>query len=169
MEDLAGNFLLLPPGATLAGVDASTSDYLGVYSSVAPPSLCTGNASTTVPNTFDGLVGYIENNPQLTVTNVHDISIGGLTGTEMDIAMKPGKGDGCVDGVWVDLYVGLRPSSLVHSAVEGLDLRVALLHNGDATLAVEMDDVRKGGSDVKDWLTTAEATAQTFVFAPSGP
>ena len=38
-EDLPGNFLLLPPGADLAGVDAGTSNYVGIYASVAANSL----------------------------------------------------------------------------------------------------------------------------------
>ncbi len=59
MEDLPGNFLLLPPGSTLEGVNAGTSDYLGVYTSVVPPGHCNGEPSTTVPNTFDGLVEFL--------------------------------------------------------------------------------------------------------------
>jgi hypothetical protein len=35
-EDIRGNFLLVPPGNDLSGVDAGTADYLGVYTSVAP-------------------------------------------------------------------------------------------------------------------------------------
>ena len=50
MEDLRGNFLLLPPGGALDGVNAGTSDYLGVYTSVVPPGHCNGQPSTTVPN-----------------------------------------------------------------------------------------------------------------------
>ena len=48
-EDLPGNFLLLPPGATLAGVDAGTSDYLGVYTQVAPDPNCATTAGIANP------------------------------------------------------------------------------------------------------------------------
>jgi hypothetical protein len=165
MEDEAGNFLLLPPGSTLNGVDSNGSDYLGVYRSVVAPALCTGNASTTVAHTFEALVDHTVNNALLKVTNVNDVTIGGLTGTQMDIRMKPGNGDGCADGVWVDIYVGQRPSSLVHSALPGMSMRIALLRNGAETLAVEITDVDKGGSDAKDWFSTAGTVVQTFQFA----
>ena len=35
-EDTPGNFLLVPPGDDLEGVNAETSDYIGVYTAVAP-------------------------------------------------------------------------------------------------------------------------------------
>ena len=165
MEDMAGNFLLLPPGADLTGVDTNGADYLGVYTSVVAPSLCTGEASTTIDHTFDALVEHTQNNPLLKVTNVHDVTIGDLSGVEMDLRMKPGPGDGCSDGVWVDIYVGERPTDLVHSALPGNNLRIALLRNGDATLAVEITDIDQGGSDIDDWKSAADAVAQTFEFA----
>ena len=165
MEDMAGNFLLLPPGADLNGVDSNGADYLGVYTSVVAPSLCTGEASTTVEHTFDALVNHTQNNPLLKVTNVHDVTTGGLTGVEMDLRMKPGPGDGCSDGVWVDIYVGQRPTDLVHSALPGNNMRIAFLRNGEATLAVEVTDIDQGGSDINDWKSSADAVAQTFEFA----
>jgi len=93
------------------------------------------------------------------------VTIGGLTGTEMDIRMKPGAGDGCTDGVWVDIYVGPRPSDLVHSAVPGMSMRIAFVHNGDATLAVEITDVDQGGSDINDWKSVGDSVAQSFAFS----
>ena len=40
-EDQPGNFLLVPPGNTLDGVNAGTSDVIGVYTSVVA-SRCSG-------------------------------------------------------------------------------------------------------------------------------
>ena len=37
-EDLPGNFLLAPPSGTLEGVNAGTSDYIGLYDGTAPAS-----------------------------------------------------------------------------------------------------------------------------------
>ena len=37
-EDLPGNFLLVPPSGTLEGVNAGTSDYIGMYDGIAPAS-----------------------------------------------------------------------------------------------------------------------------------
>ncbi|HEY7024306.1 MAG TPA: hypothetical protein VH371_05015, partial [Candidatus Limnocylindrales bacterium] len=120
---------------------------------------------TTVAHTFEALVDHTVNNALLKVTNVSDVTIAGLTGTQMDIRMKSGDGDGCPEGVWVDIYVGQRPSSLVHSALPAMRMRIALLRNGAETLAVEITDVDKGGSDAKDWFSTAGTVVQTFQFA----
>ncbi len=166
LEDLAGNFLLLPPGATLYGVDAETSDYLGVYSSVVAAGHCTGRPSSTVARTFDGLVGWLQTDPALTVSNVHDATVGGLSGVSMDLAWNAG-GDGCSDGVWADVYVGSFPSDLVHAVDPGYSLRIYLLHSGEATLAIEMADAPNGGSDIADWLPAAEDVVATFQFAPN--
>jgi hypothetical protein len=61
--------------------------------------------------------------------------------------------------------VGARPSDLVHSAVPGLSMRIAFVHNGDATLAVEITDVDQGGSDINDWKSVGDSVAQSFAFS----
>ncbi len=146
MEDLPGNFLLLPPGSKLSGVNPGTSDYLGVYSSVVAPGLCTGQPAADVAQTFDGLVGFLKSDPHLGVSNVRNVSVGALKGVVMDLVMKSPKGDGCSDGVWADIYVGFSPSSLVHSAIANSRTRVYLLRNGSDTLAIEVADVPRGSN-----------------------
>lgn len=37
LEDTPGNFLLVPPGFDLPGVNRGTSDFIGIYASVAAP------------------------------------------------------------------------------------------------------------------------------------
>lgn len=167
MEDLPGNFLLLPPGSTLEGVNAGTSDYLGVYTSVAPPGHCNGVPSTTVPNTFDGLVEFLTSDEAITVSNRHDVSVGGLSGVAMDLAMRGPTGDGCADGVWADIYVGTDPSSLVHSIIPSQPVRVYLLHHGSGVLAIELADATPGGSDISDWYSAAATVVSTFAFSSS--
>jgi hypothetical protein len=163
LEDMPGNFLLLPPGSTLAGVNPGTSDYLGVYTSVVAPELCTGQADLGVSGTFDGLVGWLEADPAIALANEHDVTVGGLDGVVMDISMKDPRGDGCREGVWGDIYVGRNPSSLVHAVGEDYPIRVYLLHNGDRSLAIEVADAR-GGSDYPDWIAAATPVIESFVF-----
>jgi hypothetical protein len=163
-EDLLGNFLLLPPGATLEGVNPGTSDYLGVYTSVVAPGLCTGAPSSKVKPTFDGLVGWLTSHPRLEVSNVHNVTVGGLKGVALDIAMKSSKGDGCPEGVSVDIYVGTPPSDLIHGVIPGYLVRAYLLHNRSHTLAIEVADARHG-SDYKDWLGAAARVIDSFKFA----
>jgi hypothetical protein len=166
-EDLRGNFLLLPRGSSPAGVNPGTSDYLGVYTSVVAAGHCTGTPSSTVASTFDGLAGWLKKDPALTVTNVHDVAVGRLAGVVMDIVMKGSTGDGCPDGSYADVYVGKFPSSLIHGVVPNYGLRVYLLQNGTETLAIEVADATKGGSDYPDWYKAAGDVIKTFIFGPS--
>lgn len=48
-EDLPGNFLLVPPGGTLTGVNDNTSDFVGVYASIAADAAdCSGKLAPGV-------------------------------------------------------------------------------------------------------------------------
>lgn len=165
LEDMPGNFLLLPPGSFLGGVNRGTSDYLGVYTSVVAGETCTDRPNPDVEKTFDGLVGWLKADPALALADVHDVSIGGLDGVVMDISMKDPRGDGCAEGVWGDVYVGQDPSSLVHAVAEDYPLRVYLLHNGKRTLAIELADAR-GGSDYPDWFAAATPVVENLLFGP---
>ncbi len=79
------------------------------------------------------------------MTNVHHVVVGGLKGVVMDIAMRSDKrGDGCPDGVYVDVYVGTAPSELVHGVIPHYRLRVYLLENHKHTLAIEIADAPRG-------------------------
>jgi hypothetical protein len=161
---MPGNFLLLPPGSTLGGVNPGTSDFLGVYTSVVAPELCTGRPDFNVARTFDGLVGWLRADAAIALADVHDVTVGGLDGVVMDISLKDPKGDGCSEGVWGDVYVGQNPSSLVHAVAENYPLRVYLLHNGDRTLAIELADA-PGGSDYPDWFAAATPVVDNLSFA----
>jgi hypothetical protein len=164
LVDLPGNFLLLPVDSTLAGVNPGTSDYLGVYSSVAAAGHCTGEPSTSVPLTWQGLVDWLSSDPALAVTNLKQVTVSGLEGDVMDITMKDPKGDGCADGAYADVYVGVNQSSLVHGVVANYGLRVYLLKNGADTLAIEIADAP--GGHYPDWPATADGVVDTFVFTP---
>jgi hypothetical protein len=122
---------------------------------------------TTVPLTFDGLVGFVISHPRIAVSGRKDVSIGGLQGVEMDLAMKSAADDACSDGGhYVDVMVGMDPSSLVHGLIPGYKLRLYLLHFGQDTLAIEIADAPGGGSDFPDWPTGADGVVATFKFTP---
>jgi hypothetical protein len=169
-EVAPGNFHLLPPGATMAGFANGTSDAITVVSAVVPPRTCTGQPSTEFDPTYDGLVEFLRTDDHVVVSHVRDASVGGLDGTVMDIAFADG--DGCSDGTYADLMVGVDPS---HGAFgispEERGVRLYLLHNpdNDSTLAIQVDDAAGGGSeygDGKGWLGAAESVIDTFVFTP---
>jgi hypothetical protein len=161
-EDLPGNFLLLPPGASLVGVNPGTSDYLGVYASVVQPGKCTGRAAEGVDLTFDAYVAWLTSNPALNVTTPKNVTVGGLDGVTVDVTLK-GKGEGCPGEPAADVYVGALPSDLVHGVNAGYFLRLYLLRSGPRIVAIEIADA-KGGSDLEDWPTAADAVVGTFQF-----
>ena len=170
LETSPGNFSLFPPGGSLAGFEEGSTDDIQVVSAAVPPGLCNGEPSTEFPLTYEGLLTFLTTNPRLAVTNVHDATVAGWSGTVMDIAMVTG--DGCPDGVFVDLFIGVGVSHGAWGIGEAqAGARLYLLHNpGDPRpLAVVVDDGAGGGSDYgdgEDWYGAAASVIDTFEFAP---
>jgi hypothetical protein len=165
-----GNFHLFPPGGSLAGFKVGTSDDITLLSAAVPPGTCDGQPSTEFEPTFDGLVEFLTNDDNVVVSNVRDASVGGWDGTVMDITFA--EGDGCPDGDYADLMVGVDPSHGAFGITPAMaGLRLYLLHSpGSATsLAILIDDAAGGGSDYgdgEDWYDAAKSVIDTFVFAP---
>jgi hypothetical protein len=173
LEDLPGNFLLLPPGSTLAGVNPGTSDFLGVYSSVAAPEQCTGNVDLSVERTPVALVEYLQGLGALTVSDPQPVTIGGLSGLQVDLTFDVAAADQACHlrdeqfggGVFVDVIVGFGRSSLVHSVMAGYPLRVAFLQHGSNLLAIELADAPPADGDDADWFAQADQVVRTFRFS----
>jgi hypothetical protein len=145
-EDLPGNFLLLPPGEDLAGVDAGTSDYIGVYIGVKASGGCDGLPDAGL--TPQQIAAVIRQDPDLEVTQPRQTEVGGLRGLVMDIELSQKLSKDCPSfgevGHAVPLILGVPPSSLDHAIVDGLTMRLYLLAHDGGSLAIEVDDVHKG-------------------------
>ena len=170
-EAAPGNFHLFPPGG--GGIDAfndGTTDAISIISAAAPPGRCTGEPSTELPATFDGLVTFLTTNDRLDVGDVRDASVGGLAGKVMDIAFKAS--DGCSDGDYADFFVGVNPSHGafgINPAVAGVRLFLLHLEGRDTALVIEVDDARDGGSDYGDstaWNAAADGLVASIAFGP---
>jgi hypothetical protein len=165
-----GNFHLFPPGSSMAGFETGSGDVITVIASGVPPGMCTGAPSTKFPGTYDGLLEFLTTNPHITVTGVKSASVGGLDGKVLDIEFA--KTDGCVDGVYVDLYVGVgRSHGQFGIPPATASMRLFLLHvaGNDEALVVEIDDGKGGGSDYgdgDDWYKVAQGVVDSFVFTP---
>jgi hypothetical protein len=83
-EDLPGNFLLLPPGMKLDGVDAGTSDYIGVYTQVAPDPGC-ATPSGQPGDAPHAMAMCIAGRHDLAATKLRSVKIGGLSGYVVDV------------------------------------------------------------------------------------
>ena len=120
-EDLPGNFLLLPPGGDIYGVDAGTSDFVGIYQGVG----LGANSGTNCDAVEIGpgldpasMVAALAAREGIIVSDPVPIEIGGLPGLMIDIVDDPSSDAGCRDpevpfpikGV----IAGLGPLGLVH-------------------------------------------------------
>jgi hypothetical protein len=165
-----GNFHLFPPGGSRAGFDNGTSDDITMLSAAVPPGTCDGQPSTEFQPTFDGLVEFLMTDDSVAVSHKRDASVGGWDGIVMDITFA--KSDGCPDGDYADLMVGVDPSHGAFGITPSLaGVRLYLLHNptADPPLAIMIDDAAGGGSDYgdgEDWYDAAQSVVDTFVFAP---
>jgi len=165
-----GNFHLFPPGSSMAGFETGSGDVITVISSGVPAGTCTGAPSTKFPGTYDGLLKFLTTNAHITVSGVKDASVGGLRGKVLNVAYA--ESDGCVDGAYVDLYVGVGRSHGQFSIPPATaSMRLFILHvaGNDKALVIEIDDGKGGGSDYGDgdaWYTVAQSVVDTFVFTP---
>jgi hypothetical protein len=165
-----GNFHLFPPGGSLAGMNLGTSDDITLLSAAVPPGTCNGQPSTEFEPTFHGLVEFLTNNDHVVLSNVRDASVGGWDGTVMDIAYV--RADGCPDGDYADLMVGVDPSHGAFGITPAMaGVRLYLLQNPRSAtpLAILIDDAAGGGSDYgdgADWYGAAKSVIDTFVFVP---
>jgi hypothetical protein len=162
-EDLPGNFLLVPPDGTLDGVDAGTSDYIGVYNSAAPLKGCAPGPNTAIETTPAAIAAELSRNPGLDVTSPRPVTVGGLSGVVLDMKLKAGFQGGCDQGsgkTVVPILTGTYQASFEHAVVDGVTLRMYLLTRGPLTLGVEVDDVA-GGLGLDDY----SAVVETFRFS----
>ncbi len=147
MEDLPGNFLLLPPDRDLEGVDAGRVDYLGVYSGATVAAEdCSPEPVPGVGVDPDAIVRAISERPGLDVSTPHDVVVGGLEGLTVDIAWAPGTAAGCEvteDLTIIPLIIGVGPASLEHAQAPGYLTRLYVLDNGRSNVIIEVSDVRR--------------------------
>jgi hypothetical protein len=144
-EDLHGNFLLLPPGQALEGVDAGTSDYISVFTQIAAQEPdCSGPSPESSPT---AIAATIAGRPELKVTKPRQASVGGLDGVVLDIALAEDASPTC-------LIVGVPPSEFDHGVIPGLKIRLYLLRH-EGTLAIEVDDV-SGGKNLDSYSRVVE-------------
>lgn len=160
-EDTEGNFLLVPDPYDLPGVNAETSDFVGVYTSVQPGN-CSYGPIEGVPPTADGMLAWAKANPAFAATSDHPVTVGGLTGHVVDLRVSPGWSTPCgySGGRPVaPLMSGLRPSGLQHQLHPGQATRMYFLDSGGGVLAIEVVDIEDLGH-----LDAYSDVVETFVF-----
>ena len=146
-EDTPGNFLLVPPSYDLPGVNAGTSDFIGVYSTIAAPNGCEAGRAPGVGSSPEALNEWFQEHPGLDVTST-PTTIGGRSGFVLDVRMRPDWSTACPysNGTpVVPMLVGIGRSGLDHNVGAGQAWRLYLLSNAGGTMAIEVDDIADAG------------------------
>jgi hypothetical protein len=147
-EDRPGNFLLVPPGFDLQGVNPGTSDFIGIDASVAAWNGCGDEPAPGVDQTVAGMTQWIMTNPGLVDPKSRNVSIGGLKGVVFDLRQSPTWQRTCPFSNGepvVPLIAGVGPSDLEHVVpLQGVT-RLYLLAGPLGVLAIEVVDVHDAG------------------------
>ncbi len=147
MEDLPGNFLLVPTGGSLQGVNDGTGDFVGAYASVAPDAQdCSGRPAAGVGRSASDIVTWMAEQPGLTTTGRKAVRVGGLQGEVVDLKMTASWPKACRAGgtPFVPVIIGTGASQLEHALTGAGAMRLYLLDHAGGALAVEIDDVSGG-------------------------
>jgi hypothetical protein len=146
-EDTPGNFLLVPPSYDLPGVNGGTSDFIGVYSTIAAPNGCEPGSAPGVGSSPEALSDWYKQHPGLDVTST-PTTIGGRSGFVVDMRMRKDWVTACPysNGTpIVPTIVGTGISGLDHNIGAGQAVRLYLLSNTGGTMVVEVVDIADAG------------------------
>jgi hypothetical protein len=144
-EDTPGNFLLVPPSGNLPGVNAATSDFIGIYTSVGAPNGCQEGAAPGFLATPADIARWISRQRSFAPPHFRPVTVGGLSGQVADLRMAPGWRKTCSysNGLPVaPLMTGLGITGLDHNLVPGQATRLYLLAYQQGALAIEVVDIK---------------------------
>jgi hypothetical protein len=153
-EDMAGNFLLVPPTGNLKGVDAATSDFIGVYRSVvAHANTCPSTPAPGVGTSPAAIMKWFQRDPAFRASPPQPVTIGGLSGFVTTLRMAPSWKKTCPYSHGqpiAPLIVGSSSTFLDHNLIPGQATRLYLLESttqegAPAALAIEVVDIKDGG------------------------
>jgi hypothetical protein len=151
-EDTPGNFLLVPPDGNLLGVNLGTSDFIGVYTSVAAEGYnCSAHTvATGADDSPAAVVRYLRGRHGVIAGPARPVRIGRLRGFVIDLRLAHGAGLHCPGYTppYYPIIIGIGSTGLDHGLIPHLVLRLYLLRYAGATLAVEVDDLH-GGRDLR--------------------
>jgi hypothetical protein len=160
-EDTPGNFLLVPARGDLPGVNAGTSDFIGIYTSVAAEAYtCDGSIlASDVGRTPDDIARWLALQDGLTATKLQRTHVGGLDGVVLDVSLDDGGGLHCpgYEPAYYPVLLGVSPSHLDHGLIPGLTWRLYLLNFRGGTLAIEVNDVGGGGRHLAEYSALVKA------------
>lgn len=156
-EDLPALFLLLPPGEELEGVDADTSDFIGIYRHVRPAAAsCAEEPQPDVGGSAAAMATWFRSLPGLSVTNDRSVAVGGLKGMSLDLEMRVTWKGTCpysINGApIVPLIVGSGDAAGLHHVIgAGVTTRLYLLDASGGSIVIEVVDHPEHGQGLRDY------------------
>src|SRR6476620_612891 len=90
IEDYEGNYLLAPPGVTLEGLQAETSDFIGVAANAVLADDCDFHAPPGVASTPSAFTAWLRSHAGFSTSNAHPALVGGLRGEVLDLRVAHG-------------------------------------------------------------------------------
>lgn len=144
-EDTPGNFLLVPPDGNLPGVNGGTSDFIGIYTSVAAPNGCKEGVAPGSLATVGGWRKWATQQAGFRNPHFRHVSVGGLSGVVVDLRLPPGWSKTCSYSAGLPvqpMITGLGVSGLDHNILPGQVTRLYLLDYAGGALAIEVVDIK---------------------------
>lgn len=141
-EDLPGNFQLYRGTDPQEGFTGGS--YVGIYTGVRVPKGCQEAWEPRVGDSPDELLQWYVDHPGLVVTNQRQVTVGGLPGVSIDLALTPGYRRTCP---WsegnpvVPMIIGNGISEVHHVVLGGLVVRLVLLEWEDSNVTIEITSV----------------------------
>lgn len=169
-EDLAGNFIVVPPSGSLDGIDAGTADYVGVYDGIGVADAeCFERQQSGIDLTPAAMAAWFVEHQGLDASEPTSVTVGGLEGVVVDLRIAEGYTEGCpyegYEGVpMVPMLIGAGPAGLHHVAVGENVTRLYLLEGQNGrVVAIEVSDV-PGGAELEE----LDSIVDEFVFSAEG-
>ena len=103
-------------------MNEATSDFIGVYTSMAPAEDCDSTAPLRVAVSPAGIAGWLARNSGFTATAPRGVTVGGLPGMVIDLRMAVSWTKTCPYSngePLIPLLSGRPPSALEHNLVRG--------------------------------------------------
>ena len=161
-EDLPGNFLLVPPGEELAGVNGDVSDFIGIYHGVAAAAAdCQEAPEPGVGSSAQALADWFSNHPGLDASEPVPVVIGGLSGLVLDVTIAADWTGSCSFAQarerLVPLIVGTGPARLHRILNASFTTRLYLLDLVDGNIVIEVVDHPEVDLGLDDYAVIVES------------
>jgi len=160
VEDLPSIFLLVPPVGTVDGVDADTSDFLGIYRGVAAADPdCTRGMEKGVGQSSAALAAWLRAHEELIATAARPVNVGGVTGLVIDLRLDPKYRGTCPylpdRSPVVPLLYGVQSAGVEHGITPSYTTRLYLLDSQGTNTVIEVVD-HPGGTGTADYARIVE-------------